>query len=72
MAKKPADDLKDLNSEDLVQKIQGFKREMFNLRMQRAEGKLVQPHRFRQARRDIARVLTLLKQREGAAVGGQS
>ena len=71
MAKKQ-DDLKELNSEDLAQKLQGLKREMFDLRMQRADGKLTQPHRLRQARRGVARALTLLKQRSAGATGGAS
>ena len=57
-------ELQELNPEDLSQKLQGLKREMFNLRMQRAEGKLTQPHLLRRARRDAARVMTLLKQKD--------
>ncbi len=72
MAKKPDVEVKDLNDEELVQKLQSLKKEMFDLRMQRADGKLTQPHRLRRARRDVARTLTLLKQREGAVKGGKS
>jgi len=56
-------EMQDLNPEDLSQKLQGLKRQMFDLRMQRAEGKLTQPHQLRRARRDVARVMTLLKQK---------
>ena len=63
MAKKLAE-LQELNAEDLAQKLGTLKREMFNLRMQRAEGKLTQPHLLRRARRDAARVITLLKQKD--------
>ena len=66
MAKKLAE-LQDLNAEDLAQKMGALEREMFNLRMQRAEGKLTQPHLFRRARRDAARVMTLLRQKSTAA-----
>ena len=69
MAKK-LEELKDLNSEELVQKLQSLKRQMFDLRMQRADGKLTQPHLLRRARRDVARTLTLLKQQGGAKTGG--
>lgn len=68
MATKKLTEMKDLNSDELAQKMQGFKKEMFDLRMQRAEGKLTQPHQLKRARRDVARVMTLLKQR--AAVKG--
>ncbi len=71
MAKK-LEELKELNSADLVQKLHGLKLELFDLRMQRADGKLSQPHRLKQIRRDVARALTLLKQKEGASVGGKS
>jgi large subunit ribosomal protein L29 len=63
-ATKKKEDLKELNTEDLVQKLHGLKLELFDLRMQRAEGKLAQPHRIKQVRRDVARVLTLLKEKK--------
>ena len=62
-AAKKKEDLKELNAEDLAQKLHGLKLELFDLRMQRAEGKLTQPHRIKQVRRDVARVLTLLKEK---------
>lgn len=70
MATKKPEELKELNDEELVQKLQGLKRQMFDLRMQRADGKLTQPHLLRRARRDVAHALTLLKQRSGAATTG--
>jgi len=44
-------------------------REQFNLRMQRGIGQLATPHDLRRVRRDIARVRTVLneKQKEGKA-----
>ena len=62
MAKRVAE-LQESNAEDLSKKMQDLKRQMFDLRMQRAEGKLTQPHQLRRARRDVARVMTLLKQK---------
>lgn len=58
------EDLKELNAEDLAQKLHGLKLELFDLRMQRAEGKLAQPHRIKQVRRDVARALTLLREKK--------
>jgi large subunit ribosomal protein L29 len=63
-ATKKKEDLKELNAEDLAQKLHGLKLALFDLRMQRAEGKLTQPHRIKQVRRDVARVLTLLKEKK--------
>ncbi|QCI21223.1 50S ribosomal protein L29 [Buchnera aphidicola (Hyperomyzus lactucae)] len=50
---------KDLNIE-LLQLL----REQFNLRMQSVSGKLKQPHLLRKVRRNIARIKTLLTQKE--------
>jgi len=63
-ATKKKEDLKELNAEDLAHKLHGLKLELFDLRMQRAEGKLAHPHRIKQVRRDVARVLTLLKEKK--------
>lgn len=63
-ATKKKEDLKELNAEDLVQKLHTLKLELFDLRMQRAEGKLAQPHRIKQVRRDVARALTLLREKK--------
>ena len=61
---KKKEDLKELNAEDLAQKLHSLKLELFDLRMQRAEGKLTRSHRIKQVRRDVARVLTLLKEKQ--------
>lgn len=63
-ATKKKEDLKELNAEDLVQKLHTLKLELFDLRMQRAEGKLALPHRIKQVRRDVARALTLLREKK--------
>ncbi len=63
-------ELQDINLEELAQKLQGLKRELFDLRMQRAEGKLTQMHRMRQVRRDVARVLTVLRQKQKPVTAG--
>ena len=66
-------ELQDIHLEELNQKLQTLKRELFDLRMQRAEGKLTQIHRMRQVRRDVARVMTVLRQRQQpVAAGGKS
>ena len=56
-------ELKELNEEELRQKLAGFKQELFGLRMERAGGKLTKPHRMTLLRRDSARVLTLLREK---------
>ncbi len=52
------------------QKVQLLKRQLFDLRMQQAGGKLDKPHQIRQIRREIARMKTLVgeaQNKEGSA-----
>lgn len=43
-------------------------RELFNLRMQRATGQLSKPHHFKRVRREIARLNTVLHEKNKGAV----
>jgi len=54
---------------ELREELQGLLREQFNFRMQKATGQLAQTHKMREVRRNIARVYTILneKQRGGEA-----
>ena len=62
-----AHDLRGKKESELREELSGLLREQFNLRMQRGIGQLATPHDLRRVRRDIARVKTVLnqKQREG-------
>jgi large subunit ribosomal protein L29 len=64
-----AHDLRARNETELREELSGLLREQFNLRMQRGIGQLATPHDLRRVRRDIARVKTVLneKQRAGKA-----
>lgn len=55
-------EIKDKDAKTLVGMLASCKREMFNLRMQRSQGVLEKPSRFRELRRDYARVKTKLAQ----------
>lgn len=57
-------DLRDLSSEELEQKLAELKEELFNLRFQMATGQLENPLRMRDVRRSIARVKTVMRERE--------
>ncbi len=57
-------ELKELTPEDLVQKEKALKKELFELNFQRKVGNLEKPGRFRVVRRSIARIKTLLKEKE--------
>ncbi|XUW95919.1 50S ribosomal protein L29 [Wukongibacter sp. M2B1] len=59
-----ANKLRDMTSQELSQKLNDFKAELFNLRFQLATGQLENPVRIRNVKKDIARVKTVLRERE--------
>ena len=59
-----ASEIRDLSKEDLEKKIKELKEELFNLRFQHAINQLDNPVRLKHVRKDIARSLTILRQRE--------
>ncbi len=54
---KPSE-VRGLTIDELTQKEQDLRRELFNLRFQQATGEIENPMRIRMVRKDIARVLT--------------
>jgi len=63
MAVTKAKDLRDLPDDDLLARVESLKEELFNLRFQFATGQLDNPMRIKQVRHELARILTLLRQR---------
>lgn len=55
--------LKGLTDAELRQRLADSKTELFNLRIQKATGRIERPLRLRTLRREVARILTLEKQR---------
>jgi large subunit ribosomal protein L29 len=58
------DEIKDMSVEDLKAKIEELTRERFNLRFRSATESIENPMRFRSLRRDIARMHTILREKE--------
>jgi large subunit ribosomal protein L29 len=56
-------ELRELTVEDLERKLSETRQELFNLRFQSATGALENPARIRLAKREIARVLTVLNEK---------
>lgn len=56
-------EIKDATQEELIQREQELRKELFNLRFQRALGSLENPMRVRQCRKEIARIKTVLNER---------
>jgi large subunit ribosomal protein L29 len=59
-----ANDLRNLTTVEIEQKVAGYKEELFNLRFQLATGQLDNPTRIREVRKEIARAKTVLRERE--------
>ena len=60
---KPAD-LRGVDDDELVSKLREAKEELFNLRFQAATGQLESHGRLRAVRKDIARIYTIMRERE--------
>ncbi len=56
-------DLRELTVDELERKLSETRQELFNLRFQSATGALENPARIRLAKREIARVLTVLNEK---------
>jgi large subunit ribosomal protein L29 len=59
-----AQEVRRLSDEDIIARIEESYKELFNLRFQKVTGKLTNTSRQRQVRRDIARMKTILRERE--------
>lgn len=59
-----ANELRNMTTAEIEQKINAFKEELFNLRFQLVTGQLENPKRISEVRRAIARAKTVLHERE--------
>ena len=57
-------EIRELSTEDIEKKLVETKEELFNLRFQQATGNLEKPSRIRDLRHTVARMKTVLKERE--------
>ena len=60
----PASEFRELDDNELKQRLSDAKEELFNLRFQLATGHLTNNRRIGVVKRDIARVYTVLRERE--------
>jgi large subunit ribosomal protein L29 len=58
-----AQELKAMTSEELEAKLQDLKKELFNLRFQLAVHQLDNPHKITDVKHDIARVMTVIREK---------
>ena len=57
-----ASEIRDMNLDEMHRKVSDLKEELFNLRFQHEIGQLENPQRMKQAKRDIARLKTIVKE----------
>ena len=57
-------EIRELTTEELLNKIEELKEELFNLRFANATGNLEKPSRIKELRKDVARMKTILAERK--------
>jgi large subunit ribosomal protein L29 len=57
-------ELRDLSVEDLQQRVRELDEQLFRLRLQKSMGQLESPIRVRTGRRELARVKTIIREKE--------
>ena len=57
-------EIRDLGEVELMERLESLKEELFNLRFQLATGQLDNPMRIKDVRHDVARILTILRERD--------
>jgi len=58
-----ASEMRDKTVEELRQQQLDFKKELFNLNFQKVTGEIENPMRIRQVRKDVARILTVINEK---------
>ena len=57
-------DIRKLTTEDLNKKLEENKKELFNLKFSASTGNLEKPHRIKELRHEVARIKTVIRERE--------
>lgn len=60
-------DIKEMTNDELSNKLKDLKTELFNLRFSHASGNLENPLQLKNIKKDIARIKTIIREREIAA-----
>ena len=58
------EEIRKLSNEEIAKKIEEYKEELFNLRFSQATGNLEKPSRIKELRKTVARMKTVLRERE--------
>jgi large subunit ribosomal protein L29 len=61
-----ANELRNMTADEIRQKMEGLKKELYGLRTEGEAGRVEKPHKIREARKDIARCETILREKSNA------
>ena len=61
-----AKEIREMSPDELTAKLKDLKSELFNLRFQHAINQLDNPHKIDDVKKDIARVMTVLREKKNA------
>ena len=64
-------EIRKLKNEEIETKVKETKKELLNLRIKNATGSLEKPSKIREMKKDVARMLTILKERDMDSTGGE-
>jgi large subunit ribosomal protein L29 len=71
MALSKAKDFESLSDEDLAEQIAEVRKDLFQLRFQKATRQTVKPHQFKHARHRLAQLMTIERQRQSVSASAQ-
>ena len=63
-------EIRKLDSKEIETKVKDSKKELLNLRIKNATGSLEKPSKIKELKKDVARMLTVLKEREMEQASG--
>lgn len=64
-------EIRKLSDEEILKKVKESKKELLNLRVKNATGSLEKTSKLNELKKDVARMLTILKERENATGGNK-
>jgi len=67
MAREKANRFREMTADEITTRVAELREELFNLRFRNTMKQLANPLKIREGRREMARLLTVLKQKESAA-----
>lgn len=63
MSRSKAKDLRNLSAAELTNKLESLEKDLHDLRQKKITGQLDKPHQFKAARRQVAQILTVKKEK---------